>query len=106
STLKETPAATGTVEKAGIADKAMSRRRTSNFSRKSRIKLPAKRWRPSLDLNQDTRRFPAPASPFRHRAVVVATTDIAFRQVQHRQVVIGLRKRRPVFLPPAASLPQ
>src|SRR5271157_27576 len=26
-------------------------------------------WRPSLELNQDTRRFPISASPFRHRAI-------------------------------------
>jgi hypothetical protein len=25
-------------------------------------------WRPGLDLNQDMEQFPAPASPFRHRA--------------------------------------
>jgi hypothetical protein len=42
-------------------------------------------WRPSLELNQDVRQFPVPASPFRHRAAT---------EVYHKLHAISATERK------------
>src|SRR5262249_55220014 len=52
---------------------------------------PRNAWRPDLELNQDLRRFPVSASPFRHRAAHVNIMTSFYFDALSCEMVICLR---------------